>query len=215
MDWSYRYIWGENWFAHWVSVSVLFCCFIDGGSAEKYLDDDVIILGGSAMFEKGEYIVYGQNGICMVEDTTTLSLSDVKQDKLYYVLIPQNTSGGKIYSPVENNKVVMRRVLTGEEASELIDDMPNIELLSIADDRSREEIYKKTIRTCDCREWVRMIKTLYARERDRKEQGRKMTSTDERYFKQAEDNLFSELSIALNLKKDEVEAYIMKRIDNR
>lgn len=167
------------------------------------------------MFEKGEYIVYGQNGICMVEDTTTLTLPDIKKDKLYYVLIPQNTSGSKIYSPVENNKVVMRKILTGEEANELIDEMPEIERLQIVNDRAREETYKKAIRTCDCREWVKVIKTLYARGQDRKEQGRKMTSTDEKYFRQAEDNLFTELSIALHLKKSEVEEFIKQKIEKK
>lgn len=166
------------------------------------------------MFEKGEYVVYGQNGICMVEDTTTLSLPDVKEGKLYYVLIPQNTSGGKIYSPVENNKVIMRRVLTGPEASALIDEMPDIEELMISNDRGREEIYKQAIRTCDCREWVKIIKTLHAREEERKQHGRKMTSTDERYFRQAEDNLFNELSMALHIEKDEVSDFIRKRMES-
>jgi len=173
------------------------------------------IIGGRIMFEKGEYVVYGQNGICMVEDTTTLSMPDVKEGKLYYVLIPQNTSGGKIYSPVENGKVIMRRILTGQEANELIDSMPDIKELKIADDRGREEIYKKALRTCDCKEWVKVIKTLYARGQERKEHGRKMTSTDERYFRQAEDNLFAELSMALHIEKNEVSDFIMKRMEEK
>ena len=37
------------------------------------------------MFEKGEYIVYGHNGICEVEDITHLNLSGVDKGKLYYV----------------------------------------------------------------------------------------------------------------------------------
>lgn len=164
------------------------------------------------MFEKGEYVVYGQNGICKIEDTTTLTLPDVKQDKLYYILVPQNTKGSKIYSPVESSKVKMRKILTGEEANELIEEMPEIEQLSIKDDRIREEAYKKAIRTCDVREWVKMIKTLYAREQVRKEKGRKMTATDEKYFKKAEENLFSELSIALHIEKDKVEDFIMHKM---
>ena len=42
------------------------------------------------MFEKGEYIVYGHNGICEVEDITHLNLSGVDKGKLYYVLAPLN-----------------------------------------------------------------------------------------------------------------------------
>lgn len=166
------------------------------------------------MFEKGEYIVYGQNGICMVEDTTTLTMPDVRKDKLFYVLVPQNAVGSKIYSPVENNKITMRKILTGQEANELIEEMPEIEVLSIQNDRLREETYKKAIRTCDIREWVKMIKTVYAREQERKGKGRKMTATDEKYFRKAEDNLFTELSIALHMEKTKVEDFIMHKIDS-
>ena len=36
------------------------------------------------MFEKGEYIVYGHNGICEDEDITHLNHSGVDKGKLYY-----------------------------------------------------------------------------------------------------------------------------------
>ena len=42
--------------------------------------------GGRLMFQKGEYIVYGQHGICLVEDITHLNMSEADEKKLYYVL---------------------------------------------------------------------------------------------------------------------------------
>ena len=56
------------------------------------------------MFEKGEYIVYGHNGICEVEDITHLNLSGVDKGKLYYVLAPLTKKESRIYYPVDREK---------------------------------------------------------------------------------------------------------------
>ena len=72
--------------------------------------------------------------------------------------------------------------------------------------------YKEALKTCDCRVWISMIKALYLRRKDRLEQGKKMTDLDERYFKTAEDNLYSELALSLGMKKDEMVSYITERV---
>lgn len=40
------------------------------------------------MFEIGDFIVYGNNGICEVKDITTISMKDAPKDRLYYLLSP-------------------------------------------------------------------------------------------------------------------------------
>ena len=41
----------------------------------------------------------------------------------------------------------------------------------------------------------------------------KGTAVDERYFRMAEDNLYSELSIALEIPKEEMEKYIAEHLE--
>ena len=43
-------------------------------------------------------------------------------------------------------------------------------------------------------------------------QGKKFAATDERYLKMAEDNLYSELSVALGMTKKEVQNYIEEKL---
>lgn len=164
------------------------------------------------MFEKGEYIVYGSKGICEVQDITRLNLEGVSKERLYYVLIPYNQKDGRIFVPVDSNKTVMRRVISQPEAAALIDAIPQIEEISVENDKLREEKYKECMRTCECQEWVRIIKTLYERMQKRLEQGKKVTATDERYFRMAEDNLYLELSMALSIPKTEMVQYIAEKI---
>ena len=94
------------------------------------------------MYLVGEYIVYGTSGVCKVEAIGPMEISGVNKDKLYYTLAPLYSKGSKVFTPVDNDKVVMRPVLTKEEARELIEQIPTIELLWVADEKRREDIYK-------------------------------------------------------------------------
>lgn len=164
------------------------------------------------MFEKGEFVVYGSNGVCEVKDITTINMKDAPKDRLYYILSPRYRKESKIFTPVDNEKTVMRAVLTKEEADELINSIPDIEELWVSNDKLREEKYKETMRSCDCRDWIKIIKTLYLRKQERIAQGKKTTAMDERYLRQAEENLYSELSLVLDMPKEEMEGYITRRM---
>lgn len=165
------------------------------------------------MFEKGEYIVYGMTGVCLVKDIMEMSPDGVSSDKLYYVLEPTAVRGNRIITPVEGNKNVMRRIMTSEEAYTLIDEIKEISQLWITDDKQRELMYKEALKTCDCREWVGVIKTLYLRKKDRMNRGKRLTEVDERYMKKAKENLYGELSIPLGIPAAEVEEFITARLD--
>ena len=69
-------------------------------------------------------------------------------------------------------------------------------------------MYKDAIRTYDCQSLVQIIKTLYMRKQSRIKEGKKVLSSDEQYLRKAESLLYSEMSIALNIPKEEVQGYI-------
>jgi CarD family transcriptional regulator len=160
------------------------------------------------MFDVGAYIVYGLNGVCKVEKIGPMESSSNLSEKLYYTLIPVYVSGTKIITPVENNKVKMRPIITREEVMELINYMKQSEPLWIQDDREREEIYKNAIKENNSMDLIRMLKALYLRKQSRLAEGKKETTSDERYFKLAEDSLYGEFAIALDMDKKDVFDYI-------
>lgn len=164
------------------------------------------------MFKPGEYIHYGTSGLCRVEEITTLSVSGADKERLYYRLTPMEGQGGVIYTPVDNQKVQMRKALNNQEARELIASIPDIQELWITEEKQREQNYRQALQSSDCRCWVQIIKTLYTRRQSRLKQGKKITATDERYLKSAETRLYSELALALGRSKKELEDYISARI---
>ena len=165
------------------------------------------------MFEKGDYIVYGSTGICVVEDISTMDLPGISKERLYYVMAPYRQAGNKIFTPVDNPKMKLRRILTKEEVLALIDEIPSIEQIGFVEEKQREQKYKEYIRSCECRNWIKIMKTLYQRKQERVSKGKKETATDERYFKMAEDSLYTEFSISLDIPRQEVEQYIAERIN--
>lgn len=164
------------------------------------------------MFEKGDYIVYGTNGVCEIKDITTIEMEGIPKGRLYYILNPKHYKDSKIFTPVDSEKTSMRAVMTREEADELIHSIPAMEQLRITNDKLREEQYKQAVRSCDCRDWIRIIKTLHLRRQERLAQGKKTTAMDEKYLRIAEDNLYAELALALELSEEEMEDYITKSI---
>ena len=75
------------------------------------------------MYQKGEYIIYGNTGVCRVEDVAVPDNIPIKEKgALYYKLSPVY-GVGSIYIPVDT-EVFMRPVLTKAQANELIVTVP-------------------------------------------------------------------------------------------
>ncbi len=160
------------------------------------------------MFEKGQLIMCGGHGVCRVVSITDNPVDRRDKVRKYYVLEPLFEKASTIYTPVDNDKVIMRRVMTKEEAEELTKRVTEIDTVWIQEEKNREQMYKEAIRTYDCRSLVQVIKTLYMRKQNRIQEGKKVLSSDEQYLRKAEELLYSEMSVALSIPREEVETYI-------
>ena len=160
------------------------------------------------MFEKDQLIMCGGHGVCRVVSITDNPVDRRDKVRKYYVLEPLFEKASTIYTPVVNDKVIMRRVMTKEEAEELTKRVTEIDTVWIQEEKKREQMYKEAIRTYDCRSLVQVIKTLYIRKQNRIQEGKKVLSSDEQYLRKAEELLYSEMSVALSIPREEVETYI-------
>lgn len=161
------------------------------------------------MFKVGDYVMYKTEGVCKVDQITTMDVDPKdKQKRLYYVMIPVKDSGLKIYSAVENTAIPRRPIMTEQEARTMIETMAELPVLEIENEKYREESYKRALKSCNCQEWVRVMKTIYLRKKGRLSEGKKSTAVDDHYQKAAKELLLGELSVALNMSEDEVDQYI-------
>ena len=158
------------------------------------------------MMQVGDMVVYKCRGMYEVEEIGTLNFSGADRKKLYYSMQSVDDAKEKVYIPVEGEHNI-RKPVSREEALALIDEMDDIELLWVANERMREREYKNCIAGCRCEEWVKILKTLYQRGNKRGS----ITSMDRKYRQIAEKALHSELSYALDIPVDKVEEFIVNR----
>jgi len=164
------------------------------------------------MYQKGTYIVYGMNGPCLVEDITKLSLPGCDKRRKYYVLRPVNTNKSTIYSPVDNEKITIRDVVDEDEAKEILEEIPGIPEIVVESEKLREEQYKEIIKSSDMRSCIALLKTLIYKKQERQEEGRKFTTVDERYMKETEAIVSSEIALALGEERSETDRLIREKI---
>lgn len=165
------------------------------------------------MYRLGEYIVYGSEGVCRVEEIGPVNIKGARQDVDYYTLSLVHQSG-KLYVPVDG-ETFSRPVMTREEARAFINDIPNVpfEILEDHNPRLLSEHYQKLLKSSDCRELLKLIRSIHAKGVSAAEKGRRLGQVDERYMKQAEEKFHGELAVALDIPIKEVKQVILDALE--
>lgn len=167
------------------------------------------------MYQKGDYIVYGTKGVCLIEEVTMIDWAEdcISSKKLCYKLAPRFIKGSTIYAPVENEKTVIRSVMSGEEAELVLYSAGQLETLKVSNEKERENSYREALLSGNSMEWSRIVKTLYLRKLERMKTGKRMTCIDERYFHVAENILFGEMSLPLHRSIKEIEEEYYRNVN--
>ena len=164
------------------------------------------------MYQVGAYVVKPNTGICRIEDIVQMDLGG-GGEKQYYMLLPVGDIKAKLYVTVDADRTRLRPIMTKEEAEAFIGRIAGIEAIWVPNDKLREQQYKEAFRTNEPADLVGIIKNLYLRGQARLAQGKKITSTDERYFRQAENALYSELAFSLGVEQSSIQTIITETIE--
>jgi len=165
------------------------------------------------LYQVGELILYGGTGVCRVTEIVAKRFSRTEPEKLYYVLRPLYSSG-TITTPVENGKVFTRPVISRDEAIALIDTIPSInaEAYHNSNLQQLESHYRNELESHDCRDLLRLTMSTYQKKVEREKAKLKFGAVDRRYMERAENLLFGELAVALDIEKDSVQRFIEDRL---
>lgn len=155
------------------------------------------------MLKVDDYVVYKKD-TCKVKEIKKMN------DKDYYVLIPVRDKSLKINIPVDNSD--LKSLMTKEEIDKLIERMPIIEPITSENDKMIEFEYKNLLATNNKEDLIKIIKTTYLRNKERLDNNKKIGERDEAYFKKAEEYLYNEMSIVLDMSFDDVKDYVLNRV---
>ena len=159
------------------------------------------------MLSRGDAVVYKCRGMYKVEEIGTLDFSFADSKKKYYTLQSIEDAKDKAYVPTDDEKNI-RRPVSFEEAKHLLDCVDKIEVLSVKNEKFREQEYKDCISDFKPENWVRVLRTLYTRTKRRGS----MTSMDKKYQMLLEHALFSEFSYALGMPQGQVPGFIAEHV---
>lgn len=153
------------------------------------------------MFEVGAYIVHPGQGVCRVEGVgegpdATYKLLPLGQRHPVHISYPVASEGR------------LRRVLSAQEARQIIDDYASMDVDTFTERNNylEEEHFKQEIRNGSCRDSVRIVKTFRARIAEAQARNKKPPVSYERILKQARERSLGELSCALECAQEDVVA---------
>ena len=166
------------------------------------------------MFRVNDLVSYGTTGICRVEAVEHPDMPGIDQERLYYRLSPLRQNG-VIYLPQESAESKMRPVITKQEAERLIDRIPSVRVHPVESARPQELSgkYQQVIRQQDCESLMELIVLLYSKKQTAQQTKRHFSRIDESYMKRAKELLHEELGVALGIPLEEVEGYIVARVE--
>lgn len=155
------------------------------------------------MFKVDDYIMYGRTGVCKVVDITNEKFINGEERK-YYVLSPiHNNNNTIIKIPLDNTKVPMRKIISKEDVTSLINDMSNMEELWIEDEKKRSNEFKTMLKSGKCEDLIKLISN--------KRHSKKLNKADKEIIKEAERLVNEEFAIILNILPKEVNSYISSK----
>ena len=165
------------------------------------------------MYQTGDLILYGGTGVCRVTDIITKKLSRTEPERQYYVLAPLYQTG-TITTPVDNGKVLTRPVITKDQAIDLIDQIPTIQVEAYHNQNLQqlENHYRTEMNALDCLSLLRLTMSTYRKKIEREGKKLKFGAVDRRYMERAENLLYGELAVALGIGRDSVQDFIAQRL---
>ena len=160
------------------------------------------------MFAIGEMIVYGSDGVFVVSEYAS-SPVDKHDDRVFYVLRPAYGNESDVtYTPADNQRVTMRRVMSRDEAIAFIDTIPDIPELYVENEKKRRIAYRDALSECSNETYIKILKSVRHKREDCLTQRKRLSESDAEYEKKAKYCLYGELATALEIAFNEVEDFI-------
>lgn len=167
------------------------------------------------VFDIGEYVSYGINGMCNIEDIRPMQLSQSVEKMMYYILRPESNPKSTIFVPVNNQKLVskMRELMTKDEINAMLVRMKDRTLEWEKDVRFRTESFHEILNNGVNQDLILMIRCLHRKRQELVQLGKKLPARDSNTLKTAERLVEEEFAHVLHIKCEEVSDYIRDVLD--
>jgi len=162
------------------------------------------------MLSIGEIFLYGENGICRVEDIRNETFH--KQQQTYYIIRPMNNTSQTIHIPIDSEvfKSKVQPIITRDELFGLARDIGNADPYWIENDSERSQHFRKVLSECDRRSVLHLLKSIHNRRAKLAANGKKLRASDEAFVKRAEKIVCEEVSMVMDIEPDRVFSFLFE-----
>ncbi len=160
------------------------------------------------MFQIGQQIIYGSNGVCRIEDIVLRENQMLGEPQQVYIM--RLASGLTSYVPVESS-VFMRALVSPEEAKAVIREFPAITTKSFPATNSKAlaDLYRSILSRHDPRQTLCLYKSLRAKIDRALENGKRPGAMDERFAAAAIQEVADEFAAVLCVPPETVESELL------
>lgn len=172
------------------------------------------------MFSPGDTVVY-RHHVCQISAIREAYF----EDKDYLELHALFENSLKLFVSMDDaNPPTLRPVMTKKEALVLVDSIADVKGIdeealkpdattpTLLERRIKEE-YDRHLKTFAPEDLIPIMKSVRERTVRREDAGRQITATDKKYFDLAEGLLCDELSVVLNIPRDDVKDFLVERVE--
>lgn len=166
-------------------------------------------------YTPNEYVSYGTSGVCQIVSVEQRSF-DGEHEESYYKLRPVGNGNSTYYVPVERAADRLRPLLTKEQIYGLIDEMADVDFSETewcSNSRERRGIFQNILHSDDYKEMMQMMHILYQQQERKRRSGHRLAAADEAAMHAAENRMYQEFGIVLDIQPEQVHSFIMKRMD--
>ena len=165
-------------------------------------------------FEVGQYVVYGTNGICIVDSIELMSFTAGAPKETYYVLRQNKHSETRFFVPLKNEALVskMREPMRREDIEDILMGLSDEDVKWLNDRRARGDYFKSILSEGVSGHLLSMITCIYEKKRELAKHGKKLSVTDTTTLRSAEKLVEEEFAWALDMDPQDIPAFIRKRL---
>ena len=164
------------------------------------------------MYQIGEFVVYGIQGVCRVLGTEKQLVNRKRVE--YLILEPITREKSRFYLPTQNPNAIGKLcpVLTRKELNDLLDCAQINEDCWIKEESLRKQRYRDLLSAADRISLMQMLRSLYRYQSELISNGKRIHQCDEYFLHDAERLLSSEIGLVMELSPEEAKQYLRNRL---
>ena len=166
------------------------------------------------MCQIGEKVVHINGGVFIVKEEKIMNygFGDIN----YLILKPYYTDDSNktlvVYVPEDKKDELIRKIMSREEALQIIENLKKIEPIWYQDLKIRKEKFGELVKSRNINDICVVVKSLYVKQLELQENNKSLNLLDFDYLNKLKKGIEEELAISLNMSINEINDYIANMI---